>query len=346
MPPGAGLDKELGYAIDLSFINRSSRMIVGSHSLGDLALAGGGMLPDARISFGLQGRLAGDRRNCVLLPTYFGGTHASYAPLIGRGKALDPDRWFIIAADMFGNGQSTSPSNWSGSGEFPLVHISDNVAAQARLLEERFDIRDVALVGGWSMGAMQALCWGVRRPSQVRRIAAWCGTARCWPLNYVFLEGMRAALLADPSVGCIAGRRAFGRAYAGWAYSAVFYRDELWRGLGFDTLEAFLLFWEEDHLCWDGRDLLAMLRTWQHADPAPAGETLQAALARVTAKVLIMPCDEDAYFTPEEARQEARLIADASFRLLHSSYGHCAGAPGRFASETAAIDDALADLLN
>lgn len=320
-------------------------MIVASHRLGDVALAGGGVLPDARITFGHQGRLADDRRNCVLLPTYFGGTHASYAALVGPGRALDPDRWFIISADMFGNGQSTSPSNWAGAGEFPLVSIADNVAAQARLLEERFGVRELALVAGWSMGAMQALCWGARRPAQVRRVAAWCGTARCWPLNYVFLEGVRAALLADASAECVAGRCAFGRAYAGWAYSAAFFRDELWRGLGFDTLEALLLFWEDDHLGWDARDLLAMLRTWQHADPAGVGDTLEAALARITARVLIMPCAEDAYFTPEEARREAGLIPGASFRLLRSPYGHCAGAPGRFAAETAEIDQALADLL-
>ena len=320
-------------------------MIVGQHSLGDFILNSGEILTDAHIAFGHWGRLADDRRNCVLLPTYFGGTHSSYEALIGPGKALDPDRWFIISADMFGNGQSTSPSNWAGAGPFPQVRISDNVSAQARLLEERFGVEEIALVAGWSMGAMQALSWGVRRPAQVRRIGAWCGTARCWPLNHVFLEGVRAALLADPSIDRVAGRRAFGRAYAGWAYSAAFYRDELWRGLGFQTLDAFLSFWEEDHLHLDARDLLAMVSTWQHADPADIDETIQAALARITARVLIMACDEDAYFTPQEARQEAALIADASFRLLCSPYGHCAGAPGRFASETAAIDAALAELL-
>ena len=152
-------------------------------------------------------------------------------------------------------------------------------------------------------------------------------------------------MLADGSSSCVAGRRAFGRAYAGWAYSAAFFRDELWRDLGFASLDALLTFWEEDHLAVDARDLLAMLRTWQHADLADDGRSLTAALARITARTLIMPCDNDAYFRAEEAAWEASRIPGATYRLLRSPYGHCAGAPGRFADETAEIDRALATLL-
>ena len=57
------------------------------------------------------------------------------------------------------------------------------------------------------------------------------------------------------------GLRAFGRAYAGWAYSQAFYRHELWRELGFESLEALLDYWEQDHLEQDANDLLCVLHT-------------------------------------------------------------------------------------
>jgi homoserine O-acetyltransferase len=112
-----------------------------------------------------------------------------------------------------------------------------------------------------------------------------------------------------------AGKRAFGRAYAGWAYSAAFYRGELWRGMGFGSLEDFIRFWEDDFNSYDERDLLAMLWTWQHARFG------FEELSRITARVVMMPCAQDMYFTEQEARLEAVMIPGAQVRVLDSPYG-------------------------
>lgn len=65
----------------------------------------------------------------------------------------------------------------------------------------------------------------------------------------------------------VAGLKAFARVYAGWAYSQTFYRDGLYRKLGFDTIEELLRDWEADHVDnWDANDLLAKLATWQKGD--------------------------------------------------------------------------------
>lgn len=268
---------------------------------------------------------AGD--NCVLLPSYYAGTDKSYLPMIGAGRVLDPARWFIVTPNMLGNGVSDSPSNCPG---YVQASIADNVAAQAALLEF-LGVSQVALAYGWSMGAMQSLAWAAMFPEMVRAVLAVCGTARCWPLNAMFIEGLKVVMPA--------GKRAFGRAYAGWAYSAAFYRGELWREMGFATLEDFIRFWEDDHESYDERDLLAMLWTWQHA-----GFGFDE-LSRITARVMFMPCAQDMYFTADEARLEAAMIPGAQMRVLDSPYGHCAGAPGRFAKETAAVERAMAALL-
>jgi homoserine O-acetyltransferase/O-succinyltransferase len=325
---------------------------------GDVRLRSGEVLRDARLAFKTYGRLntAGD--NCIVFPTYYTGTHTGNERLIGAGRALDPARYFIVVPNLFGNGLSTSPSNavpeQRGSA-FPHVSIDDNVRCQQHLLMDHLGVRRIQLALGWSMGALQAYQWAVSFPQHVERLLPLCGSARCWPLNHVFLEGVKAALLADPAFhggDCRQaperGLRAFGRAYAGWAFSATFFREHLYRALGFTTLEDLLQYWERDHLQWDANDLLAMLWTWQHADPAAApehGGDLARALGAIRARTVVMPCDTDQYFTLQENRIEAEMVPGAQLRPLLSPFGHCAGAPGRFPNETAALEQALRELL-
>jgi homoserine O-acetyltransferase len=329
-----------------------------SFALGDLPLQRGGVLPDARLAYATWGRLNAARDNCIVFPTYYTGNHESNARMIGPGLALDPARWFIVVPNLFGNGVSSSPSNTQGAAGgagFPRITVHDNVSAQHRLVVDHLGARRVALATGWSMGALQAWEWAVRFPELVQRLLPFCGAARCSPHNFVFLEGLKATLAADanfkgghyteqPS----AGLRAFGRVYAGWAYSQAFFRESRWRDLGFDSLEALLRFWEEDHLAWDANDLLAMLHTWQQADPSDNeawNGDFEAALASVQARTLVMPCDRDLYFTLEDNAMEAALVRGSELRPFVSAYGHCAGAPGRFPGEMAFLDAAIRELL-
>src|SRR5262249_27990366 len=152
--------------------------------------------------------------------------------------------------------------------------IRDDVAAQHRLVTSGFGIRRVALVTGWSMGAQQTLQWAVSHPDMVERIAPFCGTAKTTPHNWVFLNGVRSALTSDAGwLGGeyqsqpVKGLRAFAHGYAGWAFSQPFYKQELYRQLGFGSLEEFLTgFWEKRYLRRDANNLLSMLRTWQLND--------------------------------------------------------------------------------
>lgn len=324
-------------------------------NLGDLPLQRGGVLHDAQLAFATCGQLNAAADNAVLLPSYYTGNHDSYRAWIGPGKALDPAQHFIITVNQFGNGYSTSPSNsvrQSGA-RFPELTLGDSVNAQALLLEH-LGVNSLALVAGWSMGAMQAFEWAVHYPSKVRALLAVCGTARCWPINQVFLEGVRAALQADNTYAAgrylappTRGLRAFGRAYAGWAYSAEFFRNSLYQGMGFPNLESLLRDWEDDHCQHDANDLLAVLDAWHRGDPSRARHELRLteALSQVQARCILMPSSTDAYFVAEEARIEWSCLKNADWRPLKSPYGHCAGAPGRFAAESAKVEQAIRDLL-
>ncbi|MBI5617125.1 MAG: alpha/beta fold hydrolase [Gammaproteobacteria bacterium] len=326
--------------------------------LGDLPLAGGGVLANAKLAFQTYGLLNDARDNCIVFPTYYTGTHESNARMIGPGRALDPARWFIVVPNLFGNGLSSSPSNTPGAqrgADFPRVTILDNVRAQHRLVVEHLGVARIALATGWSMGAVQAYQWAASYPELVARLLPFCGAARCSPHNAVFIAGVTAALKADPTFAGgrytttpVAGLKAFGRVYAGWAYSQAFFRDALYRNLGHSSLEEFLIAWEDEHLVWDANDLLAKFQTWLSADvsadPHYAGD-FERALGAIKAKTIVMPGDRDLYFTLDDNRHEAALIPGAELRAFRSDYGHCAGAPGRFPEEMVFLETALRELL-
>ena len=317
--------------------------------LGDFPLQSGEVLQQASLAYATFGELNAQGNNAILIPSYYTGSHRNYLKLIGPGKALDPSRYFILLTNMFGNGLSSSPSHagpQQGS-DFPEISIKDNVRAQYQL-SQLLGINAFALISGWSMGAMQAWQWAVSYPQQVNALLPICGTARCWPLNHLFLEGIKAALQADVAYEGgryqsppLTGLAAFGRNYAGWAYSAEFFRDGLYRQLGFDSVESLLRNWEQSHQNWDANDLLAMLKTWQ------GGHVSFEEIGKVSAKTIVMPGSTDQYFTAEEAGLEFEQlpVGIGEWLPLESPFGHCAGAPGRFVKESEQIEAAMRELL-
>lgn len=200
----------------------------------NLDLQSGVTLADARLCYATYGQLDRDASNAILFPTRFGAGHEANEFLIGPGRALDTNRFYVIVPNMLGNGWSSSPSNTAGDAggaNFPQVTIDDNVRFQHEMMSRVLGIRRPMLVLGWSMGAQQAYQWAVRYPAAVPRLLVICGAARTAEHNAVFLHGLRAALSADHDFADggyttppLRGLRAMGRIYAGWAYSQAWYR--------------------------------------------------------------------------------------------------------------------------
>jgi homoserine O-acetyltransferase len=120
-------------------------------NLGDFALEAGTTLPGAIIAYKTHGTLNADRSNAILYPTQFAAQHGDIEWMIGPGRALDTDRYFVVVVDQFGNGLSSSPSNAAPPLDrmrFPTITIRDDVAAQHRLLMEELGVRRLALVVG------------------------------------------------------------------------------------------------------------------------------------------------------------------------------------------------------
>jgi len=239
----------------------------GTFSLGDVMLESGDVLRQAFIGYKVHGQLNADRTNGVVYPTQFAAQHSDIEWLIGPGRALDSDRYFIVTVDQLGNGVSSPPSNTPAPQDrsrFPAVNIRDDVAAQYRLVTEGFGLKKLALVTGYSMGAQQAFQWAVSYPDLVERIAPFCGTAKTTAHNRVFLESVRTALTTDPAWMAgdytsppVAGLRALARVYAGWGFSQPFYNQELYRTLGLRTVDEVLTgFWEPRYMRRDANNLV------------------------------------------------------------------------------------------
>jgi homoserine O-acetyltransferase len=330
------------------------------HEIPDFTLACGATLRPARIAYQTYGTLNAAKDNAIVYPTWYSGRHWDNEWLIGPGMALDPDRWFVIVPNMLGNGLSSSPSNtpppWDRA-RFPPIAVRDNVTAQHRLVTEVFGIETLPLVLGWSMGAGQTYQWAVSHPEMVQRILPFCGSPRTAPHNRVFLDSLRHALRADaafaggwypPESPPVLGLRAFARIYAGWGFSQAFYWDEVWRELGFTSLEDFAVgFWEGFFL--DDRDpnnLLTMLDTWWNGDvgATPGFASTEEALASIRARAIVMPAEKDLYFPPEDEQWAVSHMQNAELRVIPGVWGHFAGG-GANPVDTAFIDRAVAELL-
>jgi homoserine O-acetyltransferase len=327
--------------------------------LGPLPLQRGLTLPKAHLAYKTYGTLAADKSNVILYPTSYGAHHSDVDWLIGPGRVLDPERYFIVIPNQLGNGLSTSPSNLPepfGAGRNPTFTHWDNVHAQDRLLRERFGINRLALVYGWSMGGQQALHWGAIFPDRVAAICAVCTSARTSPHNRVFLEGIRAVLTADSAYrdGRFVERpvrslRAFGRVYAGWAMSQAFYRERLWERVGFSSLEDYLVRgWEGNFLRRQPEDLISMIDTWMQSDISDnsmySGD-LGRALGSIKARSIIMPSTTDLYFTVADSEIESRQMPNAELRPIVSIWGHRAGNPVQCPEDEAALRNAVRELL-
>ncbi|KDQ57462.1 hypothetical protein JAAARDRAFT_58074 [Jaapia argillacea MUCL 33604] len=298
----------------------------------------GGVIPDAITAY----RTYGDPKNpCIVFPTCYGGKLDSQDYMVGKGKCLDPAKYFVVTFALFSNGevcgQSLFPPPYNGP-YFPAVSYEDNIRAQYIVLTKHLGIQHVYCVVGFSMGGQQAYHWPVMYPDYIDKYIPICGSARTSPHNKAFLEGPKAALVAskDFDDGHYKstpqhGIRAFGRAYCAWAYGQTWFREHGYLNNGsYPDLQTFMREeWEGGFLTgWDANDLLTLLHTWRDGDVSKIndGGDLAKCLGKIKAKGLIMPCKTDLYFPPEDGEFEVSCMPNtATLFVIPSVWGHMAG---------------------
>ena len=327
--------------------------------LGDVKLLSGTLLKSAKLAYKTYGTLNNSCDNAIILPTFYTGTHKRNEGFIGPNRAINPNKYFIVSINMFGNGLSSSPSNSSSPQDgprFPNITLWDNINCQYKLITQKLNVKKIALVAGWSMAGCQSYQWAAQYPDMVKAILPFCASAKTSVHNRIFLEGVKAALIADKNWNNgdykfppVVGLKAFGRVYAGWAFSQDFYREELYKKLGFKSVEDLLKDWENDHVeNWDANNLLAKIHTWQAADIS-AGPTynnnFKKALSSIQAQTILMPCNQDLYFRTKDNEIEANYIPNVSLRPYDSPFGHCVANPGNDKNFEIELDKNINELL-
>lgn len=242
----------------------------------------------------------------------------------------------IIVVALFGNGESSSPSNCPN---FPAaIDYQDCVRAQKQLLVERLQITVLDAVVGFSMGGQTTYYWAMMYPDMVRTAVIICSAAKTSGHNRQFLEGPKSALdsssdyvhVASRTVQtppCIRGLRAFGKAYSAWLTSADWFDQQIYKTLGFDSQDAWdLAATGSNYNGWDADDLLIMLNMWQRGDVTTLGSiSLQEALSSIKIPVLLMPSTSDQYFRWEASERESKWLPNATFKPIPTIWGHLAG---------------------
>lgn len=332
-----------------------------------LTLKSGQVLPQFNLIYETYGELNADKSNAVLICHALSGHHhvagrhsendknpGWWDNLIGPGKPLDTNKFFVIGLNNLGGCHgssgplSTNPDTdrpWGAN--FPIVTVEDWVNSQARLADY-LGIKQLAAVLGGSLGGMQALQWSIAYPERIRSALVIAAAPNLTAQNIAFNEVARQAIITDPEFyqgdyynhGVLPRRglriaRMLGHItyLSDDAMGAKFGR-KLREGninYSFDVefeIESYLRY-QGDKFAgeFDANTYLRMTRALDYFDPAfEYGGDLSAALYKVTADFLVVSFTSDWRFSPARSREIVKALLDnelsVSYAEVTAAHGH------------------------
>jgi homoserine O-acetyltransferase len=297
------------------------------HVIPHFQFESGQTLQDMKVGYDLYGKLNAAKDNAILLGHGSAGGRKQYATYIGPGKLYDTEKYLVIAIDAIGGGTSSSPKDGLGA-DFPRYNIRDIMRAEHDLMTRGLGLTQLRAVQGGSLGALVALEWGINYPDIMRGLILHAPSARIDNHLRMVVEAMVAAINLDPKFhgGRYAENPVEGLRLAGLILTPWLLSDDL-----LETLRT-----EEQYqnaskrlpnayAAWDANSLIGRyLATAAHDVAKPFGGDQRAALSRVKAQVLIMPCVNDRALPPHLAREIAEGIPHAVYVEVRSRFGHAA----------------------
>ncbi|OAM52164.1 homoserine O-acetyltransferase [Methylovorus sp. MM2] len=332
-----------------------------------LTLKSGEVLPEYDIVYETYGTLNAEKSNAVMICHALSGNHHAagfhsendkhpgwWDNLIGPGKPLDTNRFFVIALNNLGGCHGSSgpatinPAKqkpWGAT--FPLLTVEDWVDSQARLADH-LGIEQLAAVVGGSLGGMQALQWTLSYPDRIQHALLIASAPNLTAQNMAFNEVARQAIITDPEFyggdyyehGVVPRRglriaRMLGHItyLSDDAMGAKFGR-KLREGeikYSFDVefeMESYLRYQGDKFAAeFDANTYLRMTRALDYYDPAlEYNGNLAAALARAKAKFLVISFTSDWRFSPARSREIVQALLDnkrsVSYAEVTAAHGH------------------------
>ncbi len=349
-------------------------------------LEGGGALRDVVIAYETWGELAPDAGNAVLVcHALTGDSHAAggvaaghpspgwWTELIGPGRAIDTDRFFVVCANVLGGCQGTtgpaSPHPDDGrpyGSRFPVVSVRDMVRTQAAVADDLGIGRWLSVVGG-SMGGMQVLEWGVMFPERVRSLVAVSANAAASAQQIAWWSTGRRIIRLDPRWrggdyydAAPGDGPSEGLAMARMVSQITFRSDDVFTDRfgrevvepldGFSLWQRFqverYLEYHGDKLArrFDANTYLLLTKAMDLHDLGRGRGGMAGALARITAPTLVMGIDSDTLYPTYQQRQVHDLLGaggtPSTYVEVESPHGH-----DGFLIESEQVGTAIADLL-
>ena len=324
-----------------------------------LPLEAGGELPGVRLSYETWGSPSSPA--VLVLHALTGDSHVTGEPgpghptpgwwgdLIGPGRALDPQRYFVVAPNVVGGCQgttgpsSTAPDGRPWGSRFPLVTARDSVRAEVALADA-LGVGRWALVVGGSMGGMRALEWAVTEPARVERLMLLASPAASAADQIGWAAPQIAAIEADPGWhggdyhhlpagsgphrGLGVARRIAHLSYrSGYELATRFGRDpqdgeDPFHG-GRYAVESYL-----DHHAeklvrrFDAGSYVRLTQLMNAHDVGRGRGGVGAALAAVEARTLVVGISSDRLYPVAQQEELARAIPGARLEVIESPYGH------------------------
>ncbi len=338
-----------------------------AHFTQPLALKSGAVLPQYHLTYETYGELNAAKTNAVLICHALSGNHhvaGRYTPedkypgwwdnLIGPGKPLDTNKFFVIGLNNLGGCHGSSgPSSVNPltdkpySATFPVVTVEDWVESQARLLDH-LGIDQLAAVIGGSLGGMQALQWNIAYPERVRHAFVIASAPNLTAQNMAFNEVARQAIITDPEFfdgdyynhGTVPRRglriaRMLGHiTYLSDDVMGEKFGRKLRHGdvkYSFDVefeMESYLRY-QGDKFAgeFDANTYLRMTRALDYFDPAlNYGGDLSLALSLAQAKFVVISFTTDWRFSPARSREIVKALLDNALPVKYaevtSDHGH------------------------
>ena len=337
-----------------------------AHFSEPLTLKSGVVLPQFDLVYETYGKLNSSKSNAVLVCHALSGNHhvagrykeddkypGWWDNLIGPGKPLDTNRFFVIGVNNLGgcHGSSGSASINPATGkpwgsQFPVVTVEDWVASQARLMDH-LGINQLAAVIGGSLGGMQALQWTLSYPDRIRHALVIASAPNLTAQNMAFNEVARQAIITDPEFhngdyyehGVVPRR---GLRIARMLGHITYLSDDAMGAkfgrklkdvikYSFDVefeMESYLRY-QGDKFAgdFDANTYLRMTRALDYFDPAVEhGGDLSAALARAKAQFLVVSFTSDWRFSPARSREIVKALLDnelsVSYAEVTAAHGH------------------------
>jgi homoserine O-acetyltransferase len=334
-----------------------------------LSLAAGARLSPVRVAYETYGELTSRRDNAIFVchaltgDAHVAGLHSTtsrkpgwWDELVGPGKGLDTNRYFVICANVLGGCQGTtgpnSPDPASGRPfglRFPFLTVGDFVQVHSALVRSLGIDRLLGVIGG-SLGGMQVLEWAARFPQQIRTAICLASAPRLTAQGIAFNCVGRRAIITDPnfhdgdyyaaSSGPVLGL-ALARMVAHITYlSEASIEKKFGRRLQHSDQFAYELMHEtefqvESYLHYQGsrfverfdaNSYLYLTRAMDYFDLAESYGSVRNALSRTNARFLITSYTSDWLFPTSQSRELVDALVEArrhvSFVELTSPYGH------------------------